>query len=79
MVARPQERKTRIKTGAMAIQARELKILTNPLRPRFRSTRKGVAENLRLKYRYLDLRRPHAGFDIAGQAANPSAAIYKLG
>jgi len=48
-----------LKTGTLEVQARELRILSesNPLP--FAIDEDGeVAENLRLKYRYLDLRRP---------------------
>lgn len=60
VVARPQGTgNLELKTGAVEIQARELKILTESTPPPFPIDEEGeVAENLRLKYRYLDLRRP---------------------
>jgi len=60
VVARPQGTvNPELKTGAVEIQVRELKILTESNPPPFPIDEEGeVAENLRLKYRYLDLRRP---------------------
>jgi aspartyl-tRNA synthetase len=48
-----------LKTGRLEVQASELKILSESNPPPFPIDEEGeVAENLRLKYRYLDLRRP---------------------
>ncbi|MGD0626328.1 MAG: aspartate--tRNA ligase [Thermodesulfobacteriota bacterium] len=48
-----------LKTGGLEVQVEELKILSESNPPPFLVDEDGeVAENLRLKYRYLDLRRP---------------------
>jgi aspartyl-tRNA synthetase len=48
-----------LKTGTIEVQAGTLKILSESIPPPFPIDEEGeVAENLRLKYRYLDLRRP---------------------
>ena len=48
-----------LKTGAIEILAEELTILNESRTPPFEiSSRYGISEDLRLKYRYLDLRRP---------------------
>lgn len=48
-----------IRTGNLEIQAEELKILNESSPPPFPIDEdREIAENLRLKYRYLDLRRP---------------------
>ncbi len=59
VVSRPQGTENpELKTGSLEVQAFELRILTesNPL-PFPIDEEREVAENLRLKYRYLDLRR----------------------
>jgi aspartyl-tRNA synthetase len=60
VVARPKGTENpELKTGGVEIQVRELKVLTESAPPPFPIDEEGeVAENLRLKYRYLDLRRP---------------------
>lgn len=45
-------------TGKIEIQAEDLKILSQAQVPPFQILDEGVKEDLRLKYRYLDLRRP---------------------
>jgi len=59
VVARPEGTENpELKTGALEVQAKELKILSESSPPPFPIDEDGeVAENLRLKYRYLDLRR----------------------
>lgn len=47
-----------MKTGKIEIEATELKILSEAEVPPFQVYDSGVREDLRLKYRYLDLRRP---------------------
>ena len=48
-----------LETGGLEVQVEELKILSESNPPPFLVDEDGeVAENLRLKYRYLDLRRP---------------------
>lgn len=49
-----------LKTGEFEVLAKELIILNEAKTPPFEiSSRYGLSEDLRLKYRYLDLRRPH--------------------
>jgi aspartyl-tRNA synthetase len=59
VVSRPQGTENlELKTGQLEVQAGELKILSESNPPPFPIDEEGeVAENLRLKYRYLDLRR----------------------
>jgi aspartyl-tRNA synthetase len=56
------QRNAKIATGAVEVQARELLILndarTTPFQLEVAGTETLAAEDLRLKYRYLDLRRP---------------------
>ncbi len=47
-----------MKTGKIEIAAKELKILSEAETPPFHIEETGVKDDLRLKYRYLDLRRP---------------------
>ncbi len=50
----------KIKTGMIEVACRDLRILNTSKTPAFSLDEEGeVSENLRLKYRYLDLRRPH--------------------
>ncbi len=50
----------KIKTGMIEVACTELRILNTSKTPAFPLDEEGeVSENLRLKYRYLDLRRPH--------------------
>ena len=50
---------TRLATGAIEIDAIELEILNKSETPPFEiSNAEGVNEELRLRYRYIDLRRP---------------------
>ncbi len=50
---------TNLQTGAIEVMVDELRILnTSPTPPFPLDEEKDVAENLRLKYRYMDLRRP---------------------
>jgi len=62
VVARDENtRNPKIDTGDVEVQARELSILNDARTPPFQldaSTEALAAEDLRLKYRYLDLRRP---------------------
>lgn len=60
VVARPEGTENPdLKTGTLEVQVKELKILSESNPPPFPIDEDGeVAENLRLKYRYLDLRRP---------------------
>jgi len=60
VVARPKGTENpELKTGGVEVRVRELKILSESNPPPFPIDEEGeVAENLRLKYRYLDLRRP---------------------
>jgi aspartyl-tRNA synthetase len=60
VVSRPQGTENlELKTGQLEVQILELKILSESNPPPFPIDEEGeVAENLRLKYRYLDLRRP---------------------
>jgi aspartyl-tRNA synthetase len=49
----------KIKTGMIEVACRDLRILNTSKTPAFSLDEEGeVSENLRLKYRYLDLRRP---------------------
>ncbi|MBI4495377.1 MAG: aspartate--tRNA ligase [Deltaproteobacteria bacterium] len=60
VVARPEGTENpEMKTGRLEVQALELKILSESEPPPFAIDEEGeVAESLRLRYRYLDLRRP---------------------
>ncbi len=50
----------KIKTGMIEVACHDLRILNTSKTPAFSLDEEGeVSENLRLKYRYLDLRRPH--------------------
>jgi aspartyl-tRNA synthetase len=50
----------KIKTGMIEVACRDLRILNTSKTPAFSLDEEGeVSENLRLTYRYLDLRRPH--------------------
>jgi len=50
----------KIKTGMVEVACRDLRILNTSKTPAFSLDEEGeISENLRLKYRYLDLRRPH--------------------
>ncbi len=49
---------TQMKTGAIEIIAEDVKILSESEIPPFQVQDTGVKEDMRLKYRYLDLRRP---------------------
>ncbi len=50
----------KIKTGMIEVACRDLRILNTSKTPAFSLDEEGeISENLRLTYRYLDLRRPH--------------------
>ena len=54
----PENINPEMNTGKIEIQAQDLKILSQAQVPPFQILDEGVKEDLRLKYRYLDLRRP---------------------
>jgi aspartyl-tRNA synthetase len=57
----------RMKTGAIEVEAREIRLLNDAKVPPFSISNEEVpvAEEMRLKYRYLDLRRPRMQHNLA--------------
>jgi aspartyl-tRNA synthetase len=57
----------RLKTGGIEIEAREIRLLNDAKVPPFSiaSEEAPIAEEMRLKYRYLDLRRPRMQHNLA--------------
>ena len=54
-----------MKTGKIEIEAQELRILSQAEVPPFSVADEGVKEDMRLKYRYLDLRKPELQYSLA--------------
>ena len=56
----PETTNPRQPTGEIEVRAREIRVLNEAKTPPFQINEEGaVSEEMRLKYRYLDLRRPH--------------------
>lgn len=53
-----------METGAIEIEAEEIRILSSATLPPFSVLDEGVKEDLRLKYRYIDLRRKEMQYNI---------------
>lgn len=81
VVARtPENVNKNMPTGAIEIDVREIKVLSEAEVPPFQVADEGVATDTRLKYRYIDLRRPEMQkiFELRHKAAQ-SARAYLSG
>jgi aspartyl-tRNA synthetase len=58
MARSPENVNAEMATGAVEIAIRELRVLSEAEVPPFQVAEEGVANDLRLKYRYIDMRRP---------------------
>ena len=68
---------TRLATGQVEVLAREFRLLNEAKTPPFQIAEDGpVSEDVRLKYRYLDLRRPRLQYNM-GLRHRVSIAIRK--
>ena len=71
----PETVNEKLPTGLIELKARELKVLTKAQTPPFEiEDDTGVREELRLKYRYLDLRRPKMQHNIMMRSRISAAA-----